>query len=119
MKTKNKFIFIFPVLALISIIGLFYFNLWTKEFFRNSEEILSKFKDLQVLEYSVDTEIIKSNFYLYYDYDVIYDKIEKLKETVAYLDSFQHLKSSTYHKTSYKYFLKYKDYLDIKEENLI
>ncbi len=119
MKIKKEKLIIIPIIAIISVIGLFYFNLWTKDYFKTSEDILDNFKDLQALEYSLDTDIVKSNFFLYYDYDNIYKKLEELKSKIAYLENSPHLKESKYHQNSYQQLLKYKEYVDKKEEDII
>ena len=119
MKIKKKKLLVIPFIAIFSVIGLFYFNLWTKEYFRTSEDILDNFKDLQSLEYSLDIDIIKSSFFLYYDYDNIYRKLEELKGKISYLENSPHLRNSKYHKNSFQELQKYKKYIDEKEENII
>ncbi len=114
---KNKKIFIVVILAVASVLGLTYFNVFTKSYFVKSEEILSTFKDIESLESSLDVEIIKSNFFLYYDYDNIYRKINTIKEKLKFLEN-GHLKGKN-HKKTYKYLQQYKAYILNKERKII
>ncbi len=118
MKNHKIKIFLIPFIAVISIAGLFYFNIWTKDYFKTSEEILDNIKDLQSLEYNLDTDIIKSSFFLYYDYDNIYKNLEKIKEKITYLENAPHFKSPSY-RESFKYLQMYKTYINNKEEKII
>ncbi len=115
---KRKLIFI-PFIAIIAVIGLFYFNIWTKEFFRTSESILDSIKDLKALEYNLESEIVKSNFFLYYNYDNIYKNVENIKEKLTFLLSIPHLKESPTHKNTYNYLKAYGSYMEQKEDNII
>ena len=118
MKNHKIKIFLIPFIAIISIAGLFYFNMWTKEYFRTSEEILDNIKDLQALEYNLDTDLIKSSFFLYYDYDNIYKNLETIKEKITFLENIPHFRSSS-HGESFKYLQQYKEYVNNKEEKII
>ncbi len=115
---KSKKIFFIVLLAIISILGLIYFNVFAKNYFTKSEEILSRFKELESLESDLDIEIIKSNFFLYYDYDNIYRKINEIRKNLDYLENTKHLKGKN-HKGSYKYLKKYETYLNKKEKEVI
>ena len=118
MKNHKIKVFVIPIIAVFSIVGLFYFNMWTKDYFKTSEDILDNIKDLQSLEYSLDTNLIKSSFFLYYDYDNIYKNLEQIKEKVTYLENISHFKSST-HEKSFEYLQKYKAYINDKEDKII
>ncbi len=119
MKNNRKKIVPLIIIALISVIGLFYFNIWTKEFFKTSEDILDKIKDLQALEQKLDSDLIKSSFFLYYDYDNIYKELNEIKEKVTYLENIPHLRDSYIHKETNLYLKKYKKYIEEKEDKII
>ncbi|SNZ10189.1 diguanylate cyclase (GGDEF) domain-containing protein [Persephonella hydrogeniphila] len=88
---KKLYLVIF--LAIGATIGLIIFNQFTKQFVEVSSYTLDKIKDMEKGEYKIDSNILKSSFYLYYNYDRIYQSIKEIEDDIKKLKN-SHLNNS-------------------------
>ncbi|WP_457634608.1 EAL domain-containing protein [Persephonella sp.] len=107
---KKLYIIIF--LAILVTIGLIIFNQFTKQFVEVSSYTLDKIKDIEKGEYKIESNILKSSFYLYYNYDNIYRSITEIKEDLKILKE-EHLQNP-FHRGSYKLVEEYEKEFDKK-----
>ncbi len=108
MKKLNIII----LLAILVTVGFIIYNQFTRKFIEESAHTLSIIKDIEKQEYKLEGEILKSSFYLYYNYDHLERITKQIKENIKKLKK-SHLKSS-FHENSYRFLLKYEKELDKK-----
>ncbi len=104
------------LLAVVVTVSLIIYNQFTKRFIEESAHTLSIIKDIEKQEYKLEGEILKSSFYLYYNYDYLEDNIRKIKEKIKILKQ-SHL-SGRFHRDSYRLLLQYEKELDKKVEKI-
>ncbi|WP_457638653.1 EAL domain-containing protein [Persephonella sp.] len=94
MKKLNVVI----LLAVVVTVGLILFNQFTQNFLQKSYQTLDIIKDIEKYEYKIDSDVLKSSFYLYYNYDELHLSIEKIEQSIeklktGHLSTFSHEKS--------------------------
>ncbi|NPA16585.1 MAG: hypothetical protein GXO05_02455, partial [Aquificae bacterium] len=93
-----KKLYIVIALAIFVTLGLVIFNQFTKEFLQKSAETLDIVKDIEKYEYKLDSDVLKSSFYLYYNYDELYRSISEIEKNILklkneHLNHFSHRES--------------------------
>ncbi|WP_457626713.1 EAL domain-containing protein [Persephonella sp.] len=93
-----KKLYIVIALAIFVTLGLVVFNQFTKEFLQKSAETLDIVKDIEKYEYKIDSDVLKSSFYLYYNYDELYSSISEIEKNIkklknGHLNHFSHKES--------------------------
>jgi len=93
-----KKLYIVIGLAIFVTLGLVTFNQFTKDFLQKSAETLDIIKDIEKYEYKINSDVLKSSFYLYYNYDELHISISKIEKNIQQLKSdhlnhFSHRKS--------------------------
>ncbi|WP_456381980.1 EAL domain-containing protein [Persephonella sp.] len=93
-----KKLYIVIALAIFVTLGLVVFNQFTKEFLQKSAETLDIVKDIEKYEYKIDSDVLKSSFYLYYNYDELYSSISEIEKNIkklknGHLNHFSHRES--------------------------
>ncbi|MDQ7055217.1 MAG: hypothetical protein Q9M89_01385 [Persephonella sp.] len=68
------------LLAIGVTVGLVMYNQFTREFLEESAHTLNIIKDIEKEEFRLEREILKSSFYLYYNYDQLENSIKKIKK---------------------------------------
>ncbi|WP_456464973.1 EAL domain-containing protein [Persephonella sp.] len=109
-----KKLYIVILLAVSVTIGLIIFNQFTKQFVEVSSQTLDKIKDIEKGQYKIESNILKSSFYLYFNYDVIYKAIEEIKKDIKTLKE-GHL-GNKFHKGSLKLIQEYEKLFNKKVE---
>ncbi|NPA58538.1 MAG: EAL domain-containing protein [Aquificae bacterium] len=87
-------------LAIFVTFGLVLFNHLNKDFLEKSAETLDIIKDIEKNEYKIESDVLKSSFYLYYNYDEIYKSVSQIEKNIKRLKE-RHLSDIT-HKQSKK-----------------
>jgi len=82
-----KKLYLVILLAIAATVGLIIFNQFTKQFIEVSSRTLDKIKDMEKGEYKIDSNVLKSSFYLYYNYDRIYSSVKEIENDIKELKS--------------------------------
>jgi len=85
-------------LAIFVTFGLVLFNQLNKDFLQKSAKTLDIIKDIEKNEYKIDSDVLKSSFYLYYNYDELYHSISEIEKNIeklrkGLLNEFSHKQS--------------------------
>ncbi|WP_051654153.1 EAL domain-containing protein [Persephonella sp. KM09-Lau-8] len=103
-------------LAIIVTAAFLYSSKKTFDYTETASNVLFNLKRLEKNEFRLESEILKSKFFLYYDYNKIYQPILEIKSIIKQLKN-GHLKNKI-HKNTYILLEKYEDKIHEKENDI-
>ncbi len=103
-------------LAVVVTAAFLYSSKNTFDYTETASNVLFNLKRLEKNEFKLESEILKSKFFLYYDYNKIYQPILEIKSIIKQLKN-GHLKSKV-HKNTYMLLEKYENKIHEKENDI-
>jgi len=116
IKKISIFTGILLIIGIFIIFELFKYNQNLKNYFINSEKVLNNLDSLKKEEYKLNYLVLKSNFYLYENNDLLTSEINKINKIII------NMKNNTFFMNNfpntYNKFLKYGKLYEIKKNNI-
>ncbi len=116
MKNRKRVIFISVSFVLTTILFLAFSQL-SKAFFSLNNKTLNTINKTHELEHKLDNEILKSSFFLYYDYNDITSTLDNIENEIKNIENIKYFKILFPH--TYNAFLEYKKLYSIEKEKVL
>ncbi len=103
-------------LAIVVTAAFLYSSKNTFDYTMTTSGVLFDLKRIEKNEFRLESEILKSKFFLYYDYNKIYEPLQKIKNIIKHL-KLGHLKKLA-HKNTYRLIKQYENKIKEKENEI-
>ena len=104
-------------LSMIVSLAIIGFNVFIKNTLSSYAQFLGHIKEIESLNESINSEVLKSSYFLYYSYDYLDEKLKKLDKLVNHIQT-EHQNLQTIFPKTFKKLKQIEDFLHKKEEEI-